>query len=223
MLRRLLPLAPLSPALAVIAFAAAGAAAQSVAGLGAATNSIADVQVGERGRLMRVAIICAEDCRVGAKSSGVFFVPGITGNLDVDLKGRTTNADGLSFKAEAGGAALSIRSKTPIVTASIKRCMIGEAPASCIDIEFADGALAARALAVPPEGATRDEKTAAPMASSGPALREAPDGAKLIFASLAPPERFLPPSAPKAAEPAPADGPRLILDRRKAEALIGSR
>lgn len=212
------PLAPLTPALALIAFAAAGATAQGLADLATPSNSISDVQIGERGSLMRVAIICPEDCRVGARSSGVFFVPGIAQDLEVDLKGRADNAEGLSFKAENGGASLTVRSAKAIVAASIKRCAIDGASASCIDIEFADQAALAPSAAI--EARTPNAPT---QAASAPALREVPDGAKLVFASLAAPERFRPPAPPAPARDRPEDGPRLILDMQKAEALIGSR
>lgn len=220
MFRRLLPLAPLSPALAVIAFAAAGAAAQGVAGLAGPPNAISDVQIGERGKLMRVAIVCREECRVGARSSGVYFVPGVSGDLEVDLSGRAKNAHRLSFKAESGGAELSVKSAKPIVASSIKRCAIDGVPAACIDIEFAEP------VAKASEPRVNAAATPSPMlAHVSPVLREAPDEGKLVIARLAPPERFVPPPLPAAREdpPSPEDGPRLILEKRKTEALIGAR
>ena len=223
--RRLLPLAPLTPALAVIAFAAAGAGAEGLADFRKSGNAVSDVQVGERGALMRVAIVCTEECRVGARSSGVFFLPGVAEDLEVDLNGRAENARALSFKAEQGGSSLAIRSDRPIVTASIKRCAIDGAAASCIDIEFAKETHAAAAPSAAGAPSTQEVASMGAVAAAGPALREAPEGEKLIFASLAPPERFAPPATPPAMKPAPApldDGPRLILDRRKAEALINS-
>jgi hypothetical protein len=223
MFRRMLPFAPLMPALPVIAFAAAGAAAQGLADMSAA-NAVSDVQIGERGRLMRVAVICVEECRIGAKSSGVFFLPGVKDELEIDLAGRAKNAQRLSVKAEPGGAALIVGSDQPIVAASIKRCAIDGAAASCIDIEFEDPAMAsARTELLVPSEASHQERGQA----AGPELREAPEAARLVFASLAPPERLdaprpqqKPPPPTAAAKP---EGPRLILDEAKAEALIGAR
>lgn len=223
MFRRLLPLAPLSPALAVIAFAAAGAAAQGLAGLGGAANAISDVQIGERGKLMRVVIVCREECRVGARASGVYFVPGIGEDLEVDLSGRAENAQRLTFRAESGGAELSVKSRKPIVASSIKRCAVDGAPASCIDIEFADR-VSARAPDAPPQPPA--DGVPPMLGHIGPTLREAPDERKLVFARLAPPERFAPPplpGPPAADANSPSnEGPRLILESRKAAALIGS-
>jgi len=219
MFRRLLPLAPLTPALAVIAFAAAGAAAQGVAGLARPSNSISDVQIGERGKLMRVVVVCREECRVGARASGVYFVPGVTEDLEVDLTGRAANAQRLTFRAETGGAELTVRSEKPIVASTIKRCAAGGAPAACIDIEFAERSAASAAGPAP-------EKSGPPMLGHvGPLLREAPDERKLVFARLAPPERFAPPPmpAPRPDKTSEGDGPRLILESRKAEALLGAR
>lgn len=219
MFRRLLPLAPLSPALAVIAFAAAGAAAQGVASLSRPANAISDVQIGERGKLMRVVIVCREDCRVGARASGVYFVPGVADDLEVDLKGRANNAQRLVFRAEPGGAELTVKGSKPIVASSIKRCIVDEAPASCIDIEF-DEEIAA---APQPDSAA----TPPPMLGhAGPVLREAPGEEKLVFASLAPPERLSPPAAaPRQTSDRSSlqDGPRLILARQRAASLLGPR
>lgn len=211
-------LAPLAPALAIIAFAAAGAAAQGLAGLTEnPPNGLADVQVGERGKLMRIALLCHDECRVGARSSGVFFIPGIAETLIVDLAGRAGNAERLAFSAEEGGTSLTIEAEKPIVAASIKRCVIDGASASCIDIEFAELLNLARLQAVPAPA-----PVIAAARPDGPVLREAPGADLLVFASLAPPERLAPPTA-LSPPPLGDDGPRLILDRKKAEALLGAR
>jgi tetratricopeptide (TPR) repeat protein len=267
-------LTPLAPAVAVIALAAASAAAQGAAGLGAATagaeNGLEDVQVGESGAFLRVAIICRDDCRVGARAPGVFFVPGLSESLDIDLKNRSRNARRLVFSPAAGGVEVSLVSGREIVASSIKRCIIDGSDASCIDVEFADAGQRAAAAERAPAAAqraaetpTRDLReagaTAAPpsapllafvesadksaaRAGAPPPLREAPGEERLIFASLAPPERLAPPAgaalgapaalnaaatavAPKSAapggEPGVSPAPRLIIDRAKAEALIG--
>jgi len=133
--RRFLSLAPLAPALAIIAFAAAGAAAQGLAS--ARASALEDVQVGEAGSLLRVALICRADCKLAARSSGVFFLPGVETSLDIDLAGRSANAERLTFQPAPGGSTLTISAGAPILAASIKRCEIDKAPASCIDLEFA--------------------------------------------------------------------------------------
>lgn len=230
--RRIMSLAPLAPAIAVIAFAAAGATAQGAAT--ARLNALEDVQVGESGKLLRVALICRSDCRVGARSSGVFYLPGVRADLDIDLAGRSTNAKGLRFQPAEGGSTMTIRADWAIVSASIKPCAIRSAPASCIDLEFSPGAarLAAAPPADKPARATAQKPAPAEVARPAatpepPPLREAPEGEKLMFARFAPPERFAAPAAsasasavsvPAVAMPAPR---RPIIDREKAAALIG--
>ncbi|HOP19765.1 MAG TPA: hypothetical protein PK585_06770 [Amphiplicatus sp.] len=256
--RRLMSLAPLAPAVAIIAFAAAGAAAQGVAAgvastrAGAGQNVIEDVQVGERDNLLRVALICRGECRVAARASGVFFLPGVQSALDVNLAGRSHNATGLRFVPVEGGSTLTIEAEAAILRASIKRCEIDHSPASCIDLEFAGGKAGAAKIAngapsSKPKAPTQEKQAAtspakaAPerMASaptlrngesdeaaasvSAPALRDAPDE-RLVFARFAPPERFAPPvdMQPFGAPVKKSEGPRPIIDRDKAAALIGS-
>ena len=254
--RRLMSLAPLAPAVAIIAFAAAGAAAQGVAAgvastrAGAGQNVIEDVQVGERDNLLRVALICRGECRVGARASGVFFLPGVQSALDVNLAGRSHNATGLRFMPVEGGSTLTIDAEAAILRASIKRCEIDRSPASCIDLEFAGGKPGAAKIAngapsskpqppaqekqaaASPAKAAPERTASAPTlrnggseekSASAPALRDAPDE-RLIFARFAPPERFAPPvdMQPFGAPIKKADSPRPIIDRDKAAALIGS-
>lgn len=204
MIRRLLPLAPLAPAVAVILLAAAGAAAQSIVG---ARNTLEDIQIGEDGRILRIAIICREDCRVGARAGGAFFLPGIEESIDVDLSGRSKLARALAVKPANGGSMLAIRADAAVERASVKPCLVGDGRASCIDLEFAELArleedVAADAEPVhlhPDEAAAPAARTAgvqapvarpAALAAAPPGLREAPEVELLTFARFAPPERL---------------------------------
>ncbi len=206
-LRRLSTLAPLAPAAAVIVLAAASAAAQGIAG---ARNSLEDIQIGEDGRILRIAVLCRDDCRVGARAGGAFFLPGIDETIDVDLSARSKLARALAVKPTNGGSLLAIRADADVARASIKPCRIGAGTASCIDLEFADVArFEADAIADaepvhlhPDEAAALAEATAAreaaasppaDVAAEPPALREAPDEGLLRFARFAPPERLDPP------------------------------
>lgn len=205
MFRSLLPLTPLAPVVAIIAFAAANAAAE---GRGSAeqasrpANEIRDVQVGEQGRLMRIAILCREDCRVGARAGGAFFLPGVETSLEIDLAGRARLARALSFEAGAGGSTLTIDAPGDVAKASIKRCAVNAGAAACIDIEFVDEPAPTDAprLAAPetPREKPRGKPQSAEqeVATPAPALRDAPDEPRLIFARFAPPERLDPPSRP---------------------------
>ncbi len=206
---RIAPIAPLTPALAVIVFAAANAAAAVVS-----RNALSDVQVGERGKYLRVALICEDDCRIGARANGEYFIPGVKESLNVDLRERSRHASALDFTPADGGTALSIRSKSALVASSIRRCVIDAATASCIDLEFADPApaVAQSAAKVAPQEspkATGGPHILAAITPVGdmrpPPLREAPQADQLQFASLDPPERFEP---PKRADDRPAEAPR---------------
>lgn len=223
--RRLMSLAPLAPAIAIIAFAAAGAAAQGAAT--ARLNALEDVQVGEAGKLLRVALICRSDCRVAARTSGVFYLPGVRSDLDIDLAGRSTNAKALQFQPVEGGSTMTIRADGAIAGASIKPCVIRSAPASCIDLEFTNGA--ARLAAASPASSAAPQKPAEAAVSAPapepPPLREAPEEEKLTLARFAPPERLAAPVATPAVASAPAmpEARRPIIDREKAAALIGEK
>lgn len=230
--RRLLSLAPLAPAIAIIVFAAAGAAAQGLAA--ARANAIEDVQVGEAGKLLRVALICRADCRVAARASGVFFLPGVKSSLDIDLASRSANADGLKFEPVDGGSTMTIRADKAIVSASIKKCQIDAAPASCIDFEFAAAPTRTAAAAAAPTPRQAPAKPAAkPDAPDQrhagaapqippPPLREAPGRDQLVFARFAPPERLAPPEDAFAAPASPrgTGARRPIIDREKAATLL---
>jgi hypothetical protein len=220
-IRFAIEIAPLLPALALTAFAAAGAVAQTAVdagSMGGALNAIEDVQVGERGKLFRVVILCREECPASARASGVFFIPDIAATLDVDLRGRSRNAERLVFVPVAGGSEMTVRAPRAIVAASVKRCAVDGAAASCIDIEFAP-ANESVATAQPPPA-----RSPASGSASAPRLREETGGERLVFASLDPPERFGAPQPRPAPKSAPeADGPRLIIDRKKAAALVGAR
>lgn len=238
MFRRLLYLAPLAPAAALIGFAAvsaAGAAAESRAAAqeaARAPNELRDVQVGERGRLMRVALICRRVCDIAARPGGAFFVPGLAASLEIDLKGRSKLAEALAFTAEEGGSALAVKSDRPMARAAIRDCVIGGAAASCIDIEFAEepapgamqaeqrqaGKKQANAAATRPSGQEAGKAptlkpaptvetapelpSAQSAASSAPDVRDTPAGSPLVFAGFAAPERLEPPASGASRKPA---------------------
>lgn len=212
-LRRLLPLTPLAPAVALILFAAANAAVE-----GSGENTLQDVQIGEAGRLLRVALICSTDCGVAARAGGAFFLSGVAADLDVDLSGRSVNAREIVIEPAAGGSVMRLDASQKMSRASIKPCLIDGLAASCIDIEFAADEAPSRQAAAPAEPSRKPAKADAivvpepPRAilAGGPALREAPDEAMLSFARFAPPERLDPPQ-------------RAIIDKQKATDLWASK
>lgn len=206
MSHRLLVFAPLAPALGVIALALASAVAGGAGATRVAAspfeetppeNALEDVQVGESGNLMRVALICRTDCRVGARAGGAFFLPEIETALDIDLTRRTKNAEALTFRPVAGGSAMEIRAAASVSRASVKPCLIDGLAASCIDLEFTPpGARIAAAPSLSPSPQKPEPEPETPAAAGAPpVLREAPGEERLVFARFAPPERFDPPAA----------------------------
>ncbi len=257
MSHRLLVLAPLAPAAAVIALAAASVAAEAAANAMSANagsanaaaqdepvteNALEDVQVGESGNLMRVALICRTDCRVGARAGGAFFLPEIVAALDIDLKGRTKIAEALAFKPVAGGSALEIKASAAVNKASIKPCLIDGLAASCIDIEF--GAARVQAAANAPSAAPNAAPSLAPKpakaetalrenpsanaqaastpkapASERPALRETTGEERLVFARFAAPERLTPPEVAPSQQSAPQQA-SIIRERNEPRPIL---
>lgn len=220
-LRRLLPLTPLAPAAALILFAAANASVQGVGVEGTGENTLQDVQVGEAGRLLRIALICAEECGVAPRAGGAFFLSGVAADLDVDLSERSVNARAIKVEPAAGGSLMKLDAAAKISRASIKPCFIDGLTASCIDIEFAEAAPQTAQAPAPQKAAAAkpaSETRAAPAIpeppsiklAGGPALREAPDEEMLTFARFAPPERLDPPQRP-------------IVVKEKAESLWSSK
>jgi hypothetical protein len=219
MLRRLVPLTPLAPAAALILFVAANAAAE-----GRGQNALEDVQIGEAGKLLRIALICSEDCRVGARAGDVFFLSGVDADLDVDLEGRSVHARAIAVEPGQGGSILTLDTEEEISRASIKPCFIDGLAASCIDIEFAIEAAAVAAPSqkpVRPVEASHGQQTVnltvpappqvrAASTPPAPVLREAPEERLLTFARFAPPERFAPPAA----------GGRPVILKERAVALV---
>jgi tetratricopeptide (TPR) repeat protein len=194
-------LTPLAPAVALILFAAANAAADG----GGEGNTLQDVQVGESGRLMRIALICSEDCNVAPRAGGGFFLSGVAADLDVDLSGRSVHARAIAVDPQEGGSLMRLDVSETVARASIKPCSIDGLAASCIDIEFAAGDPPQRTASAAPAAAKGKaaEKLIVPappsaIQASAPALREAPQEDLLTFARLAPPERLEPPGARRA-------------------------
>ena len=118
---------------AAMPFVAESAAAQEAS---RPRNGVVDVQIGEKGDVMRVALVCRSDCAVGARAGGVFHLPGVVSTLAIDLAGRSKNAKSLTFTPVDGGTDLNIASNKALSGAAIRACTVDKQPASCIDLEF---------------------------------------------------------------------------------------
>lgn len=184
-------------------------------------NGIVDVQIGEKGDVMRVALVCRTDCAVGARAGGVFHLPGLASNLAIDLAGRSRNAKSLAITPVEGGSDLNIVSGRALSRAAIRACSVDGQPASCIDLEFVkpgspEDLRSEPVLAVVQPLPIKPRAAPATGASQSLVRSGIPSG-------FAPPERLEPPrsalEAVKRLAPAPPPLSALRLDR--GTALLG--
>lgn len=182
-------------------------------------NAVVDVQVGEKGDLMRVAIVCRQACGLVAKSGERFRLNGVSSSLKINLAGRVKNAKSLAFSPSEGGSDLVIASTKAVHRVAARPCRIGGDDASCIDIEYGGEHVRARPL--------RDAASSPPVRAAIPPPARAFRDPDIRTAALAPPERLSPPPAipPHAAPitPSVATLPtrKPIIDPDRAAALFG--
>lgn len=202
-------------------------------------NGVVDVQIGEKGDVMRIALVCRRDCSVGARAGGVFHLPGVASTLAIDLAGRSKNAKSLTFTPVEGGSDLNIVSGKALSGAAIRACKVDGQPASCIDLEFVKPGSEADIRPAPSLAVVQPLPIRPRAAPGAPSLRSAslsgatprpanrggaavaPTGGRAGIGSFAPPERLDPPKEAleaaarlaRATAPAPASVPMLRLDR----------
>ena len=125
----------------------------------AADNTIKDLQVGERGLLMRVALFCDTPCAAAVTRDG-FKIADVVTRTEVPLKGRSTLADVIRFTPVEGATVMTILGPRAIENAAVRPCDINGDKATCVDVKFAESpikpAAASRAKAAPvaPPGTT---------------------------------------------------------------------
>ncbi len=211
---------------------AAAAAVFAVAGVAAEpAEKLEDVQIGERGDILRVALICSARCDVVPGAGVDFRINGVVADLDVDLAGKSALATRLTIAPSNGSSVVRIAAGARINAAHVVTCRSDSGPAPCIEYRFEPGGRAAHAAApaaakpAPPKPAIRDNDAdgtqaraaakkddppfiGAVILAPGPVLRDEPADGVLRLPQFAPPERFAPPrslpqpSPQSAAEPA---------------------
>ena len=122
-------------------FAAQSDKASAVEGAEAA-NKLKDIQVGEKGRLLRIAIICERECDLRQLTGDAFRLDGVKRTLDIPLGDRSKLVRALRFEPDFDGSILSIDSSRAISKAASNPCVVDEEAAWCIDLEFLDFAAA---------------------------------------------------------------------------------
>lgn len=150
-----------------------------------------DIQIGEAGAVVRVALICPGKCDVAPSvdkaTIGSFVLRGIERDLDIDLSGQGGLAERLRLKPIDGGSLLTLVADAGLNSARVIDCETDSGPARCVEFRF-DRA-GARTVLAPPPAATPAAVNAAPRPK--PARRPA----------VSPTTVSAPPPTPPAATP----------------------
>jgi hypothetical protein len=123
-----------------------------------------DIQIGEAGAVVRVALICPGKCDVAPSvdkaTIGSFVLRGIAKNLDIDLTGHGGLAERLQLKPIDGGSLITLVADAGLNSARVIDCKTDSGPARCVEFRF-DRA-GARTVLAPPPAATPAPASAAP-------------------------------------------------------------
>lgn len=203
-----------------------------------------DVQVGERGAILRVALICRTRCDIEPGEGVEFRIRGVSAALDVDLASRSALARRLLIEPGEGESVVRIAAAGRINEARVIECQSDSGAAPCIEYRFAasspDGA--PLASAAPPKSPSIREDTQARISETGrdapfigaiilapgPTLRDDPGPGIIYLPQFSPPERFTPPAIEKreddqaAAAPVDVGRPSLIPVNRAETLSLGA-
>lgn len=159
------------------------AAAVSAFGLSAiaaalpAPQRLEDIQIGESGVILRVALLCRGRCEVSPSAepanAGSFLIAGVTESLDLDLSGRGSLANRLRLAPVEGGSLLTIEADAGLNAAQVIDCNTDSGPARCVEFRF--------------DHAARTAATPRPTPLAGAHKRTAPKPAAIPTAVSAPP------------------------------------
>lgn len=207
----------LETARALAALAAGAFAVAALAPLRAEQGQrLEDVQIGESGEILRIALICSDRCEVAPGEGVEFRLVGVTAELDIDLGARSALARRLSITPAGEASILAIEAAARINEARVVACQSDSGPAPCIEFRFekapdgvaaAPGAEHAKAPAKKPllrNGQSPKAEAGAPakeeipilgavILAPQPALRDEAAPGILYLPQFAPPERLAPP------------------------------
>lgn len=201
-----------------LALAGSTAAVFAVAAIAAEPAlKLEDVQIGERGDILRVALICSTRCDVVPDAGVDFRINGVIVDLDVDLAKKSALARRLTIAAANGSSLVRVDTGARINEARVVTCRSDSGLAPCIEYRFerenrAAEPAAPAASAPPIKPTIRDDgagKADAPAAENpeeppfigaiilapGPMLRDEPAAGALRLPKFAPPERLAPPQS----------------------------
>ncbi|MFZ5616380.1 MAG: tetratricopeptide repeat protein [Pseudomonadota bacterium] len=180
-------------------------------------DALEDVQIGESGEILRIALICSRECEIAPGEGVEFRLVGVNADLDIDLAARSALAKRLTITPGEGASILAIRTVSRINAARVVPCQSDSGPAPCIEYRFekaAGGVAAAPAAGLAKDTAKRPQlrsdqspkaEARAParddipylgavILAPQPSLRDDPAPGVLHLPKFAPPERLAPPS-----------------------------
>jgi hypothetical protein len=180
-------------------------------------GKLEDVQIGERGDILRVALICTTRCDITPGAGVDFRINGVAADLEIDLSARSALARRLTISAAEGSSVVRIDAAARVNEARVITCQSDTGAAPCIEFRFEPGertahpAGPASAKKPSPKPAIRDKGDAkseahapggekdlpfigAIILAPGPVLRDEPAAGVLYLPQFAPPERLAPPS-----------------------------
>lgn len=172
------------------------------------SQELEDVQIGETGSILRVALICSRECDVAPGEGLAFRILSVAADLDVDLEARSALARRLTINRGKGASVLTIDAAARVNAARVVSCLSDSGPAPCVEYRFeAPDAAALPAAATPAQplrnAAPQNEVEAnndeppfigALIAPSRPTLRDEPAAGVLYLPQFALPERLEPPA-----------------------------
>ncbi len=135
----------------VLVFAASAFGLSAIAATLPEKQRLDDIQIGEAGSVVRVALLCRGTCDIApsgdAATMGSFIVRGVEEKLDLDLSGRGGLAERLRLSPVEGGSLLTVEADAGLNSARVIDCRTESGPARCVEFRFDR---TARSAAAPP-------------------------------------------------------------------------
>lgn len=202
-------------------------------------EKLEDVQIGERGNILRVALICSTTCDVRPAAGVDFRLNGVRAELDTDLTRRSALAARLTISPEDGASLIRLTTDERVNAARVITCRSDSGPAPCIEFRF-DRPAAETAAPKPAAGKQsapapriRDNGAEAKAAvkkeipfigavvlAPRPGLRDEPAKGLIYLPDFSPPERLQSPQSPQSSLIAPAPEEKFADARRPALVAI---
>ena len=140
--------------------------ATAMAAAGGDEPRLEDVQIGEAGNVMRIALICNDECVIAPEPGATFMISGVKTAFDIDLAKRSKLASRLVISPVPGGSMVRLIAAADINEARVIECRSETGMAPCIELRFATSHKTAPAASAPRpvlrEDAAKAVETGAP-------------------------------------------------------------